>query len=360
MRIQGVHTPGELKNYIINGAFDFWQEKGSTTTTVNTAATFASYISDMFLGISFGPTSKNFSYVRSTDVPTNAQSGFTAPYSMLRTTLTAFPTYAAADYIDAFQYRMEGLDYAKIHGKLITIGFWMKASVTGAYSISITNATESRSYVTTVNQNISNAWEYKSVKVQLETPDTGYSFGNLTGITIRIGSVTGTTNSTSTLNAWQSGAYYASTTSVNHPGTINSTVQITQVSLTEGSQGYGATGFQRAGKTIAQELAMCQRYYEKSWDLDSIPGTPVTLGLEAFVAATAFNRSTVVFRVTKRVDPSVRIYGKSGTPDVAERDSGTTVGSYSFSTWQQGFTAQSNGHTTAGEYTYNWYADARL
>lgn len=35
-KIQNVHIPAAQKNFAINGALDFWQEKGGTVSTVNT------------------------------------------------------------------------------------------------------------------------------------------------------------------------------------------------------------------------------------------------------------------------------------------------------------------------------------
>lgn len=259
-KILGKHIPSEVKNYAINGALDFWQEKAGTTTTVNTATTANGYTADMLLYASVGSTVKNYSIVRSTDVPSFAQSGFQSTYSKLFTMLTGISSFAATDTVEPFQYRMEGLDYAKIHGKATTFGFWFKASVAGTYNFAMTNASEARTYTTTFTAG-AGVWEYKKITVVMDTTGT-WNFDTNMGVNIRIGHYGGSNYTASSLDQWNSTtSKYSASTATNWMATTNATIRIAQFSIVEGSLGLSAQGFQRANKTIQGEFANCQRYY---------------------------------------------------------------------------------------------------
>jgi hypothetical protein len=300
-KIISIHVPAELKNLIINGNLDFFQRVVGNTTTVNTATTTAAYDSDMIAHASQGATVKNYSVVRSTDVPSLAQSGFQSTYSSLFTMITAIASPAAGDLVQPIRYRMEGFDYERIHTKKVTIGFWIKASVAGTYSLSLLNAALNRSYVTTFTA--SNSWEFKTITVQLDSSGT-WAFDNTVGLEINIGAVAGTTFSTAASTSWQGGQFYAATGATNWQATAGATLRIAQLSLVEGSLGLGSVGFQRAGKDIQQELAMCQRYIEV------ISGaTGAALGSAFTTSTTAASAGGIYFAVVKRTTPNTTTSG---------------------------------------------------
>lgn len=278
-KIFDVHTPAELKNYIKNGALDFWQEKAGTTTTINTTASTTRF-ADMFINASAGSTNKNYSMVRSTDVPSIAQSGFSSTYSSLFTMITGISSPAASDYINTIYHAMEGFDYERLHTKVVTFGFWVKASVPGTYSFAVGNSAGTRSYVTTFAVNGASTWEFKSITITLDNSGT-WAFDNSAGLLIYIGSIAGSTFSTSTLNAWQGGVFFASTTNTNWQGTTGATFQVAQISVVEGSLGLGPTGFVRQGKDISQEFTLCQRYYSTMFEFAGFgaSSTVITVGL---------------------------------------------------------------------------------
>ena len=253
-KITGVHVPEAPKNYIINGAFDYWQ-RGSTAVITGIGN---DYLADMVLYNQYGGLSRNYTIAQSSDVPSQSQSGFQSSYSYSVTQNTGVTNTSAA-WFYPFEYRMEGYDYAKIHNKAVTISFWMKASVTGLYTV-ILQSSAGRQYLTTVTQNTSSAWEFKTLTVQLDSSSTGWSFDNTNGLSIIIGPTAGSSYVTSTVNSWGNyGAIFVSG-SVEWTATTGATLQIAQFSLVEGTLGFGAKGFQRAGGSIQQELALCQRY----------------------------------------------------------------------------------------------------
>lgn len=315
-KISAIHTPAELRNCIINGAFDFWQEKEGTTTTLNTATPSGIRQADMFLIETSGGTTKNLSLVRSTDVPTLAQSGFQSLYSWLFTMVTGIASPVAADLVYACEYRMEGVDYKRLHSKTVTFGFWIKASVPGTYSFALAGPAASRSYVTTFTVNGASTWEFKTFTITLDNA-AGYTFDETgTGLAFYIGTVSGTTYQTSSLNQWQSGLFYTATGATNWQATTGATFQVAQVSLVEGPLGLGATGFTRCGESDATELAMCQRYYFKTFPMGTAVGGVTSTTAQRYRAKGTASGEVVLqcsFPVTMRTAPSCTNYSTSGT-----------------------------------------------
>lgn len=341
-KIIGSHIPAELKNLAINGALDFWQRVGSSTTTVNSSSIQATITADMFKFDSGGSTNKNYSVVRSTDVPSQAQSGFVSTYSYLFTMLTGIASPAAGDYVVPIDYRMEGLDYEKIHAKVATFGFWFKSSIAGTYSFALQNGSQNRSYVTTFSQSGANTWQYQTITVQMDSSGT-WNFDNTIGLIVLIGAVAGSTSSTSSLNQWQSGSFLAASSGTNWQATTNATVQIAQFSIVEGPLGLGATGFQRQGKSIAQESALCLRYFE------SVPwtGTP-------YSSTRMF--TTYGFKVPKR-NTSWTLTWSSGDTTVSAADGNANqvnVGAFSMGSAVIGPTTNGGAPIISSDGTHNF------
>lgn len=316
-KIIGSHIPAKLQNLAINGAFDFFQERVGNSLTINASGGVAAFIADMMKAESGGTTVHNYSFARSTDVPSQAQSGFQSSYSALFTHITAIASPAATDFEIPFEYYMEGLDYAKIHSKTMTVGFWIKASVVGTYSFAVTRAAFDRSYNTTFTMNGANTWEFKSITIPLDTA-SGYLFDNSASLRFFIGAVAGANFSTATTNTWQGLGALATTGATNWQATAGATLRIAQFSIVEGPLGFSSTGFARAGDDIQVELAMCQRYYEKSFPVDFIPqlgGNSTSFatdqGLFIGTSSNTIEGASVSFKISKRSSPTVVQYGNN-------------------------------------------------
>jgi hypothetical protein len=93
-------------------------------------------------------------------------------------------------------------------------------------------------------------------------------------------------------------------------GTNGATWQMTGVQLEVGST---ATPFER--RPFGVELALCQRYFEKSYNVDVAIGTSTDTGMVVWFpdAAQSYTSRTAFFKVTKRATPTVTIYSRQGT-----------------------------------------------
>lgn len=369
-------TPEDIassKNIIINGAFDFWQRVAGNTTTVNTSTNQNAYAADRSDYQSSGATTKNYSIVRSSNIPTFTQSGFESTYSYLFTMITGIASPVAADYVLPIGTRIEGLDYAKIHGQTVTYSFWFNASLTGTYSVAFRSSAANRSYVTTFTQNNANTWEFKSITLILDTTGA-YNFDNTLGLEIELAGYGGSSITTSTLNTWQTGTFAVASTATNYQATSGATIRVAQVSLVLGL-GIGTYGFTRSG-SIADELLKCQRYYEKSYDVFVAPGTvtstnttfmiPVIDTGGSFNTTRTFAGSGGAFKATKRALPTVTFYNPlTGTSGFVNLYNGGAVDTVSvssisnFSTNHVGTQITLSG-SAAATYTAHFTAEAEL
>lgn len=83
-------------------------------------------------------------------------------------------------------------------------------------------------------------------------------------------------------------------------------------------------------RPVQQELALCQRYYEKSYDIDTAPASNLYTGMVACFGQSNKFVSGLRFKVSKRVTaPTIVLYSKTGTANkvasFAGADTGTSV-----------------------------------
>jgi len=160
-----------------------------------------------------------------------------------------------------FCQRIEGNNIADFgwgtaNAKTVTLSFWVKASIAGAYAAYVYNNGYSYCYPFSYTVNATNTWEYKTVTITAPTTGTfptTTSYGIEVGFTLYAGS-----NYRGTANTWNSANYViAPTGSITYPFSNNGmTIQWTGVQLEVGSV---ATPFEH--RQYGQELALCQRYF---------------------------------------------------------------------------------------------------
>ena len=107
---------------------------------------------------------------------------------------------------------------------------------------------------------------------------------------------------------------------------------------------------------IASELVACQRYYEKSYNQGTAPGTATTTGIVYFRSNGTNHLEGVPFKVTKRGTPNVTLYNPNSGASGSWRDytapADKTVG-YGFvgdSIMHVNVTSSVDGNATGGHY----------
>jgi hypothetical protein len=257
-------------------------------------------------------------------------------------------------------YNIADLNWGTANAKTVTLSFWVRSSLTGTFGGSFRNNAGNRTYPFSYAISSANTWEQKSITVAGDTSGT-WEATTATGVEVIFGLGGGATYS-GTAGAWAASDFRTATGATSVVGTNGATFYITGVQLEVGTQ---ATSFEY--RQYQQELALCQRYFEKSYNTSVAVGATNFNGVNSTVAyQTNLNRPfwSVKFGVTKRTAPTVTLYtpntlntsGKIGGP--SNSDVNATVsnaGESTFSLFHAG-TPPSN----SSDYYAHWVASAEL
>lgn len=235
------------RNLIINGAMQVAQRGTSATT-------FAYGTVDRFKP-SEGSTS-SLAITQTQD--TNAPSGFS---NSLKITVTTAETMSGSKQLAFFHaieaQNLQQLGYGTSDAKSVTVSFWVKSSVTGAYCLSLYENDDNRNIGATYTINSANTWEYKTITFPPDTVgviDNNNGGGLETYFFLSVGADRKSADNTSWAT-WSAARFgYGQVADV--AGTTNATWQITGVQLEVGDT---ATPFEH--RSYGDELAKCQRYY---------------------------------------------------------------------------------------------------
>jgi len=289
------------KNLIINGAMEIAQR--GTSATISTAQSYKTVDRIKATG-GFG----GYTNTESQDTSVVPE-GFTTSYKWANTASAGAISSGAYNVID---YKVEGysmshLDWGKSSAKTVTLSFYVRSGVTGTYGIGLLNGT-SNVYMTTYTVNSADTWERKTIVIPGPTVGS-WNTTTSTGLTIRWDMGVGTTYSTSTTEDWTlSGNIWGYTGGVKFVETNNVDFYLTGVQLEAGSV---ATEFER--RPYGTELALCQRYYEKSWNVETAVPTATDVSSCMFLANRnpGFPHILLNYKVTKRTSPTIVLYSST-------------------------------------------------
>ena len=239
-------------------------------------------------------------------------SGFAAtgfPYAFSFTSSSAYASVAA----DQFNFNqaieadmVSDLVWGTANAQPITLSFWVISSLTGTFSGAIYSypTPSTRSYPFTFSLPAANTWTKVTITIPGDTAGAWVMSGNAAavGVTFDLGCGV---NFRGPAGAWASANYRGVTGSVSIVAANGATFWVTGVKLEIGSV---ATPFQR--QSSAKTLADCQRYFEMSYDIGTVPGAIIANGATLWRCITAdpFTTGTSFFKVAKRATPTVTIY----------------------------------------------------
>jgi hypothetical protein len=350
-----VGSPYGFKNRIINGAMAIDQRNAGASVTITTDNTFT-----LDRWSTAATASSKFSVQQST----TAATGFTN--SLLATSLSAY-SVGSGD-IFAFKHTIEGLNVADlgwgtVNAQTITVSFWVRSSLTGTFGGALQNGDQNRSYPFSFTISAANTFEYKTVTIAGDTSGTWLT-NNGKGLLLWINLGTGSTGS-GTAGAWAGAAYWAPTGATSVVGTSGATFYITGVQLEKGSQ---ATAFDY--RDYGNELRLCQRYYEKCYPQNIVPGTSGYQYCEYttcnYTNNASYFESTFKFQVIKRAAPTMTAYDSAGNSGRSSyyvngslsNDKSITFGGAGPTDYK--FYFYSDNTTSKGGMAFGWTASAEL
>ena len=293
-----------FRNRIINGDMGIDQRNAGAAVTVNSSPQFFSV--DRWYGQGINSAGV-FTLQRSTTAPTGFVNSVVATVTTVDSSLASGDLYLFSQRVEGFN--IADLGWGTANAKSVTLSFWVRSSVTGTFGGSFSNSATNRSYPFTYTINSANTYEYKTITVAGDTSGTWLTDNGI-GIFLYWGLGVGTTYS-GTAGAW-SGSYFISATgATNLMANNGATWYITGAQLEVGSV---ATPFER--RDYGRELMLCQRYYEKSYDISVTPGTNTNVGMLDYSISTqggSFILTTIKFTVPKRGTPTMTAYTEGGT-----------------------------------------------
>jgi hypothetical protein len=255
-------------------------------------------------------------------------------------------------------YNIADLGFGSANAKTITVSFWVQSSLTGTFGGALNNSGGSRSYPFSYTISSANTWEQKTVTIVGDTSGTWLTT-NGEGLSIFFSLGTGSTLS-GTAGSWSGSTYVSVTGATSVVGTNGATFYITGVQLEKGST---ATSFDY--RPYGTELALCQRYFERSYNIGNATGS-FTNGFSGFVTSTTSATDitpNLRYEVIKRDTPTVVVYNAvSGASGAAYRTSDAASISvsginYSGTTGVGTFTLASG---SIGNYLIHWTASSEL
>jgi len=338
----GARIPG--KNVLINGDFRIWQ-RGVVQAEVDNNWLRRYTTADRWFAASkttkIGNSRQAFTPGQ-TEVPGNPR--YYSRYSS-NSGLTA-------ESLAYFGQSIEGV--GTFAGQTVTVSFYARGNTAAKLAVNFvqdfgTGGSTAVDTITAPLLDITTQWKLYTVTVQLPS---------VTGKTI------GSANDHLRIRFWMdAGANHAAASGGLTYQTW--TVDIANVQL---EQGGTATGFEQRNDAI--ELVLCQRYYEKSYNLGVVPGTVTREGCYNSGALTTYLLYAPVVRFSqrKRSTPAITFYntqdgssgqlsenGQNGLHVTNKPASADQIGSMSFEVFVP------NGTATPGNVErFHWTADSEL
>ncbi len=216
--------------------------------------------------------------------------------------------YVINQYIEGFN--TADLAWGTANAATVTLSFLVRSSLTGTFGGALRNSADNRSYPFSYTVSSANTWTPITITVVGDTSGTWVGATNGVGLRIVFSLGSGSTYN-GTAGAWAGANYNSATGATSVVGTNGATFYITGVQLEKGSV---ATPFER--RDYGRELAMCQRYYEKSYALGTAPGTNSGSGLVDITSSSNGSGNVVMnfrFNTAKRASPTLSGWTESGT-----------------------------------------------
>ena len=295
------------RNLVYNGAMSI-NQRGDATNVTSSGYRGPDRFATQF-------STGTWSIGQSTDVPEGYGFKYSLEYNCTATSNNA------NRYLMTI-YRMEGYDsqvfnYGTPYAKDITLSFWIKCNKSGNISVNFENEQNpDQGYQTKQTIHRADTWEKKVVTIPGDTTKA-FSWTSVKAMCFDIvysafgSNYSGGTPTAewSALNNNQRGTHC----NIDLFDSTSNYVRITGVQLELGRH---ATEFEH--RSFSEELALCQRYYCKSYNPETSPGAATSDGIQIIRnydpnSSRSDHPAGVQFPVTMRGIPNITFYSQNGT-----------------------------------------------
>jgi hypothetical protein len=342
-----------------NGGVDVSQELGTTGATL--ASGTAKYIADMI----------EAQYVHSagTAVVTSAQvaagsfpaalPGYSSGHQLKATTALSSP--ANGDYA-LHRWRIEGYRVARLGwgasgAQALAYAFQFYSTAAGVAFVKFSNSDKSRNHYKEIT--VAAGWNFFSGTIAGDTSGT-WNAVNGTGLIVEVFSA-GKAASPVATGSWTSTSTTQTTNSTNLLGTNNNLTIMTGLILLPGIELPPSDRAPLVMRPFDDELLLCKRYWEKSYDYGTPLGSVTGSGVERFALSSAtITMIPCKYRVRKRAVPSVTLYAPdTGSSGKCTDGAGNDQSASAISIGETGHVCWNTGTASTG-LAAHWKADARL
>ena len=264
--------------------------------------------------------------------------------------------YTSANSFSVHRQIIEGqnlqqLAYGTSSAKSLTLSFWVKSNVTGTAVASLYSVDSNKQISQTYTIDATNTWEYKTVTFAGDTA-SAFDNDNAASLYVNLVMATGTVYTSGTLPlTWTTyaNANFAAGQTIDISASTSNEIAFTGIQLEANTT---ATPFEHL--QYGQQLALCQRYYERI----------VNTGAQAALADTYANTAgspvptiNLAFKQTKRAAPTMALVGTFSTSN--------TTGSQTIFSGENTFSAYFLAAAIGRSFWYpnassGWSADSEL
>lgn len=299
------NLPLRGRNTIINGAMNV-KQRGASFTGVGASAT--EYTLDRWLVYTSGAPQARATVTQET---TGVFGGFGNSAKIDCTTVEAA---VAATELWSWQQRIEAQDlqflrYGNAAAKTLSLTFQIKSPKSGTHCVALYQPDGARSFVREFTVAAANTAE----EITVTFPgDASGTINNDTGEGLRLTwPLVAGANFQVAADAWAAGEDYATSNQQNLLDNVANNFEITGIQL---ELGFVSTPFER--RSFGQELALCNRYYYKTFPQATAPAQNAGVtGAYAFgqgaAGAVNFAYPSSVFPVVMRAAPTMTGYNPS-------------------------------------------------
>ena len=350
---------GQTKNLIINGAMQVAQRGTSSGSsgykTIDRfqfqGAGLNASVTTSQADVAAGTTPYTLGFRKSYKITNGAQTGPDAGDKI------EFITK-----LEAQDIANSGWNYTS-SSSFITLSFWVKSSVAqNFFGYIITLDGTSQNFPFETGSLSADTWT-KITKVIPGNTNLQFDNNNSEGLRIVFQPFMGTSNTGSvSLNAWA--AFNGSVRTPNQTSTWyttdGATWEFTGVQLEVGSV---ATDFEH--RSFGEELTLCERYFEKSYNYSVEPGTATDFGLVMWLANRnpGLPHTTLRYKSQKRANPTVTIFN-TNTADsntLRDKDAATDLTPQITRLGESGCTIHTNTSTALGNFiAFHYTAESEL